>query len=111
MPGPGQVAVMLESLDTVVVPERCLAPVSSLHEVKAEQVIRQFDGFGADGSRRDRSYTAKHGGGLTAATSNHTDHLAHAKSAMKSLEAMKFAPQVLRRRPSSASSRRGSIHG
>ncbi len=52
--------------------------------------------------------TAKHGGGLTAA-SNGNEHLTHAKNAMKSLEAMKFAPKILNRRPSVSSSRRGSF--
>ena len=33
-PGPGHVVVMLESLETVAVPERCLAPVNSLYKVE-----------------------------------------------------------------------------
>ena len=104
----GESIVMLESLELMAVPERCLVPVSSLHEgERAGQEIRRFHGFGADGSRRDRSYTAKHGGGLTgAATDNHSSH---AKDAMKSLEAMKFAPRILNNRRASTST--GSSRG
>lgn len=113
-PGRGQVVVMLESLETIVIPERCAVPVSSLQDVRADrEEVRQFNGYSTDGSRRDRSYTTHHGGGLTAVARGN-EHLAHAKDASRALEALKFTPKILHRRGSlssggGGSSRRGSL--
>ena len=113
-PPPGHALVMLESLETIPVPLDRLQPVASLHDhVERPPEMIAFHGCTEDGSRKDRTWTAKHGGGLTAVASGHDDHAKHASSGFASLNAsLRFASLSSRSYSHGGSStRRSSISG
>ena len=108
---PGQVNVMLDTLETVAVPLHCLQPVSTLQDSSRKPAPwTEHGGFGStfDGCRRDRSYTARHGGGLTSVSNSAADHIEAARHAANALKSTAFSLGGRRpsfnRRPSFGSS-------
>ena len=94
--GPGQVHVMFDNLDIVVVDDHVACPANSLTDVHAKpRSGRNFENC----QPRDRTYTTHHGGGLTVGTTG-SEHLAQARQSARMLSGMQFAPKALQRRSS-----------
>lgn len=107
--GPYDTYVMLDSLDVVVVPSHAVHPVQSIRDEHAAAPVEFGSATGlVNGGRADRSYTLRHGGGLTVGTTG-SEHLSHAMQGARALSGMKFVPNALRRGgPGGDSTRSGS---